>query len=93
MEIVRLDGTSRISKVGIFERDETQGNSEHQRGSNSNTQGDDWLDFFLFKIFTIKFIFMLVFSLFHELSIKMVAMATRTDFKVKYYVVPMATAA
>jgi len=47
--------------------------------------------FFYSKIFTIKFIFMLVFSLLYELSIKMVAMATRTDTKIKYKAVPMAT--
>jgi len=34
---------------------------------------------------------MLVFSLLYELSIKMVAMATRTDTKIKYKAVPMAT--
>lgn len=34
---------------------------------------------------------MLVFSLFYELSIKMVAMATRTDSKTKYKAVSMAT--
>ena len=39
---------------------------------------------FYSKIFTIKFIFMLVFSLLFELSIKMVAIATRTDTKIKY---------
>ena len=92
MDIGRLDGISRISKVGIFNEDQrTQGNSEHQSGSNPNTQGDGWLDFFYSKIFTIKFIFMLVFSLFYELSIKMVAMATRPDSKTKYKAVPMAT--
>ena len=70
-------------------RDKT---TQNIRGSNPNTQGDGWLAFsFLFKIFTIKFIFMLVFSLFYELSIKMIAMATRTDSKTKYKAVSMAT--
>ena len=46
-EIGRSDGTSRISRVGIFNRDKrTQDNSEHQSGSNPDTQGDGWLFFF-----------------------------------------------
>ena len=47
LDIGRLDGTSRISKVGIFNEDKrTQDNSEHQSESNPNTQEDGWLDFF-----------------------------------------------
>ena len=53
LEIGRSDGTSRISKVGIFDEDKrTQDNSEHQSRNNPNTQGDGWLDFFLFKRFS-----------------------------------------
>ena len=50
LDIGRLDGTSRISKVGIFNEDKrAQDNSEHQSESNPNTQGDGWLDFFFIK--------------------------------------------
>ena len=53
LEFGRSDGTSRVSKVGIFDEDKkTQDNSDYQSGSNPNTQGDGWLDFFLFKKFS-----------------------------------------
>ena len=46
----KLDRTSRISKVGMFKGDNgTHDYSEHQSGSNSNTQGDGWLDFFFIQ--------------------------------------------
>ena len=80
LEIGRLDGTSRISKVGMFEEDnETHDTSEHQSGSNTNTQGDGWLDFFYSKVVTIKFSFTLLFSLFCDLCLQMVAIATRKN--------------
>ena len=53
-EIGRSGGTSRISRVGIFSRDKrTHGNSEHQGGSNPDTQGDGWL-FFFFNSFSLQ---------------------------------------
>ena len=48
LEIEGSGGISRISKVGIFNEDKsTQDNSDHQSGSNPNTQGDGWLNFFI----------------------------------------------
>ena len=81
-EIGRSGGTSRISRVGIFSRDKrTQDNSEHQGGSNPDTQGDGWLFFFKFFLFANKVIFTI---LLRRLYYKMVAMTTvhhKTDNK------------